>query len=80
MNRKLLNLLRRELFLVCSKAGIEFILEEEDSNDTVVRLALPRHLDTELVDVDAQPWYVRKCSQTRGLKNIGRLETETIPE
>ena len=43
-----------------NEAGLDFRLEEDDSNEVVLRLFVPKFLDTELIDVDAQPKYVRK--------------------
>ena len=42
-----------------NQAAIDFVLEEEDSNTTTLRLFLPKFLDTELIDVDVQPTYIR---------------------
>ena len=45
-----------------NQAGLDFALEEEESNQTTLRLFLPKFLDTEFIDVDAQPQYIRNES------------------
>ena len=42
-----------------NEAGLDFRLDEDDSNEVILRLFLPKFLDTQLIDVDAQPKYVR---------------------
>ena len=42
-----------------NQAGLDFEIDEDTTNETIVRLKVPKFLDTQLIDVDVQPRYVR---------------------
>ena len=42
-----------------NQAGLDFDIDEDSSNQTILKLKVPKFLDTELIDVDCQPQYVR---------------------
>lgn len=57
-----------------NEAGLDFRLEEDDSNEVVLRLFVPKFLDTELIDVDAQPKYVRVLVKGQRFQIVLRSE------
>ena len=61
-----------------NQAGLDFALEEEDTNEIVLRLFLPKFLDTELIDVDAQPKYIRVTVKDKSFQIV--LRDEVLPD
>ena len=63
-----------------NEAGLDFRLDEDDSNEVILRLFLPKFLDTQLIDVDAQPKYVRVKIKGRDPRTrAGRSSDRTAP-
>lgn len=61
-----------------NQAGLDFSLEEEDTNEIVLSLFLPKFLDTELIDVDAQPKYIRVTVKDKSFQIV--LRDEVLPD
>ena len=52
--------------------------DEDSSNDTILLLKTPKFLDTELIEVDAQPNYVRVLVKGRAFQIV--LTDEVKPD
>ena len=59
-----------------NEAGLDFRLDEDDSNEVILRLFLPKFLDTQLIDVDAQPKYVRVKIKGKSFQVVFRSEVK----
>ena len=59
-----------------NEAGLDFRLDEDDSNEVILRLFLPKFLDTQLIDVDAQPKYVRVKVKGKSFQVVFRSEVK----
>merc|ERR1719309_76402 len=57
-----------------NEAGLDFRLDEDDSNEVILRLFLPKFLDSELIDVDAQPQYIRVNVKGKAFQIVTRSE------
>ena len=42
-----------------NQANIDFILDEERPKDVLLRLKLPKFLDTQAIEIDSQPKYIK---------------------
>ena len=57
-------------------SGVEFTIDEDQAREVELRLKIPKFMDTELIDIDSQPWYIRLSINGKPFQIVWRNEVK----
>lgn len=57
-------------------SGVEFTIDEDQPRDVELRLKIPKFMDTQLIDIDSQPTYIRLSINGKPFQIVWRNEVK----
>jgi protein TilB len=57
-------------------SGVEFTIDEDQPRDVELRLKIPKFMDTQLIDIDSQPTYIRLSINDKPFQIVWRNEVK----